>query len=1239
MKILAIRILNLASLEGLHEIDFTQEPLLSSGIFAITGPTGAGKSTILDALCLALYAKTPRYIQAKESGVSLRDVDGSEITQGDSRSILRDGTAEGFAEVDFQGKDGKKYRSRWSTYRAGRKVTGRLQSYSIELKEIDTQQNLTVKIKDTLDKITELTGLNFEQFTKSVLLAQGEFTAFLKADKDQKASLLEKLTGTEIYSKISERVFSNYSDQRNLLKNLRDQANNVQLLSPEQIEEINLQLKGISDSIEENKALSKSVNDQITAFNDLKKLQEKLSQHEENYRMAISEKENAQDRQAKISLIEKLQPVQHYVNSEASYQKEISQLNQNILDSNEKLNATLDEIKKLKEHADQTQQQSERYKQEWSNAQPLIKAAQKLDVRIEEKKNQKDKQAVEVLSAENESKQYKIQSDKTQEQLAISQNELAQIQSWQHTHQSRASIAENQQLILSKLEDASKSVRQTVEQQAQVDELEKFVSKNQILLDEKTDKIKQLSSRHETLKPQISSIEEVLQQISPEQLSKEQKILQVQKIQFINADKTLKDWNKIQKEIFDLEKEKSENQKEISAHRSQSDQLKNEIKTDEAILKSTEELVQKVRMETSESVEKLRAQLSPEQPCPVCGSTEHPYAEMHPAEKSVLNILEKELEEKQKSFQKKNQDILLLSEKINTLEKQVFLAKDHIAVKQTGSDELQAEWNQIPLVSHLSLSASSDIVLWLQTSQEKNQQELERIEASLEKYRLLSESLKDLQKQKSELEEQEKTLQPDLSHIEKQLISARERKTNATESLEKLYAQTDEVRELLQPYFNQDDWYNNWKNQPEVFTERLKKFALEWNAKKEDSEKLRSLIIETNSNLKNLKKLLETSDNTFLQKRNELDSTEKEIQELQLQRNQIFEGHAITGIESDFRQKSEGIQSALDKAIADLQNKRNEVTAIETSLKLYNDSLVKNQNLSSQNQKIIQNWLVQQQLSYSISELSQILNYSQEWFVNEKKSLRQIDDNCKSGLSLLQQAQKDHQKHVDTHQWTISEEELSLQKNHLESISDELSQTQFRLKSDLERDEKEKKSKELLFRKITAQEQITYEWESLNDLIGSAKGDKFKQLAQEYTLDILTEYSNVHLQSLSKRYLLQRIPGTLALQVKDLDMGEEIRSVYSLSGGESFLVSLGLALGLASLSSNKMRVESLFIDEGFGSLDPQTLNIAMDALENLYQQGRKVGVISHVQEMTERIPVQIKVSKLNTGRSTLEVIG
>jgi exonuclease SbcC len=214
------------------------------------------------------------------------------------------------------------------------------------------------------------------------------------------------------------------------------------------------------------------------------------------------------------------------------------------------------------------------------------------------------------------------------------------------------------------------------------------------------------------------------------------------------------------------------------------------------------------------------------------------------------------------------------------------------------------------------------------------------------------------------------------------------------------------------------------------------------------------------------------------------------------------------------------------------------------------------------------------------------------------------------------------------------EEQLSAQRLKLEELSEQKTE----VNSKLRLNEDNLKTAGSFKKELEEQTAIASAWSKLNEIIGSADGAKFRNLAQEYTLDVLLQYANIHLKILASRYKIERIPNTLGIQVLDEDMGNDIRSVYSLSGGESFLVSLALALGLSSLSSNKLKVESLFIDEGFGSLDPATLNIAMDVLERLHNQGRKVGVISHVQEMTERIPVQIKVSKQSSGKSKLAII-
>jgi len=186
----------------------------------------------------------------------------------------------------------------------------------------------------------------------------------------------------------------------------------------------------------------------------------------------------------------------------------------------------------------------------------------------------------------------------------------------------------------------------------------------------------------------------------------------------------------------------------------------------------------------------------------------------------------------------------------------------------------------------------------------------------------------------------------------------------------------------------------------------------------------------------------------------------------------------------------------------------------------------------------------------------------------------------------------------------------------------------------LQQEQNRKKLKQLE-QELTEKQETANRWGKLNKLIGSADGTKFKVIAQSYTLNLLLMHANKHLSYLSKRYRLQQVPGTLALQVIDCDMCDEVRTVYSLSGGESFLISLALALGLSSLSSNNLKVESLFIDEGFGSLDADSLRTVMEALEQLQMQGRKIGVISHVQEMSERIAVQVQLHRAANGKSAI----
>ncbi|WPQ66088.1 AAA family ATPase [Chitinophaga sancti] len=1242
MKILAIRIKNLASLEGITEIDFTQEPLCSAGIFSITGPTGAGKSTILDALCLALYAKTPRYKQA-ESGVDIYDVQGASISQNDVRGILRDGTAEGFAEVDFVGVDNQPYRATWMVRRARNRADGNLQAFDVALKNISTNSPAPGRKTELLTEIERLVGLSFEQFTRSVLLAQGDFTAFLKAGKDEKSALLEKLTGTHIYSEISRRIYEKHREQAQQLRDLNSQREGIQTMTSEELTSLQEQKDTVEKDIQAQEKLLLELSKEISWHEQLNNLQSRLDAAKLVSEQTFAVKQEAIPREQQLQQIVSVQSVKPVVAQLNTVQGQINAKRVSL----EQIRVQLNALQQKKDALDITLQQTEdnltaRIAEEEA-ALPLLNEAKTLDVQLAEKELQTSQAQTTFNTASQKLQQQ--QQQLTQKQLDAEQLEskVKELQQWKESNTARQPIAEQHSLIISKLNDAGILLE---------------TQKNRFsLVLAAEEEIKVQEQERQRLSNEFATLQTSLQQARQEYESQKEEfsVISIASLdqQRSALDETIEDiiaaeahWKILSSAITEQTKiteQLEENRKQLKADIEQLGNTKALLETNVIQRNTSLSMLEKARLVAAENVESLRTKLVADEPCPVCGSTSHPYAGLN----TQLDHVLKELEISHQKIETAYTDTLTthsrLTQVCDQLNKTIATQEKDLSLKEKSVKQLEDIWGRFKIHASASSIAFDERATWLhqKLQQEKDQQR--ELRDTILSYNNKKEQL---EKQKGMLDESDKQLvniANALKDTERTLKSIEEQRDNHKLEREKAETGLEDLQQNLAVYFTSEQWFQQWKKEADKFVLQIQEFAAQWihNIQQlEEGLQQKEILAATLKGIQ--EQLIHLSEETS-QKEQALLKIREQWNDLSGKRKAIFNGAPISAIEKGFKDAIIKARQVLDQQKSEKEILLASLTRTTTQCEETEKELSVHSEQETSFKQQIQEWLnsYNQRHSASLSknELDRLLSFTPDWIEKERLELRAIDDAVTQAKSVLAEREENLDKHRQEWMSERTAEELITLHTEAKLHHEQNNQTSNEITFRLREDATNKQRIGTLLQSIETLLLVVDNWAKLNEVIGSADGKKFRQIAQEYTLDVLLSYANVHLVILSKRYVLQRIPNSLGLQVLDQDMGDEIRTVYSLSGGESFLVSLALALGLASLSSSRMKVESLFIDEGFGSLDPATLNIAMDALERLHNQGRKVGVISHVQEMTERIPVQIRVSKQQSGKSNVEILG
>lgn len=1223
MKILSLQFSNLNSLKGSWKIDFRQSPFAENGLFAITGPTGAGKTTILDAICLALYHQTPRL---------------GAITSSNNEIMTR-GTAECSAEVEFDVK-GKAYRAHWSMRRARGKADGNLQPADVELAEVRSNKVssdsvskdkvLASQIKQKSELIEQITGLDFARFTRSMMLSQGQFAAFLNANEADRAELLEELTGTEIYGQISERVHEHFSQAKNTLAELTAKASAVQLLSDDEIEQLSQQRSVIQTQQQNLKQQQQQCQQQLDWWKEHAKAE--TTQAEAKAQLAANQQEQ-QEHKAELQRLALSEPAEQlrtpYQLWQAAeqqcqhYQQEIEAKQAQQTELAATASASQSFVQQAEEHFRQLKNQQQQLEQ------LLNERVLPLDQQLASQQN--NLQALQRKLAESQHKHQLLKH--SSQQLSSSKQQQKQqlddISRYLHQHHS------DQQLntYLGRWDQLQRQMQQeqakVQSQQSQQHELQQLLASLQQQQLKLTEQQQQLSSQ--LSKAQLSA-DESLQALKQAEQQGELSVLEQQREQlsqqlphYSQLSALHSSWQKLQQEKQQksaLQHDKQQAVKQLDEQRSQ---LLLQHAQQKKLLQALSQLI-----DQEAQLAHYRAALKSGEACPLCGATEHPKVDACDHESEAMDVADSMQQQQaaQQQLEQIEQQGQAIRNELDSTQRHLSELNERLQHIAEEERQLNEQWQSLmqQLQLSFSLGQQAEIEHYLAAQQQRYSelgsllQQLRERQQSAERCQRAVESL---QQQQQELQHQQSLLSERLNHQQQALEAQLQAEQTQRQASEQVWQQ-------LQQHISEAGFTPPELPQLQSWLQQKHQDDAQYQQKLQQKHQLDIESSRLSSELNAQQQQLTDINEQLSSQQSELAGATTELEQLRQQRHQLFADKDPKAERQRSQQQLEQQEQAVQQAKHSASQTNDALQQLSASLHTLQQSLQRQHQQSSTLQHDFSNQLKTTEFA-SIEAFQQALLNEQER--SELTALkRRLEQQHDSANTLLQRATQElaqlQQQPVAQQAVEQGKEAASTELATLDQQLEERSQRLGELSNQLQADQQRRQQQQQLLSEITAYQQHYDDLAYLHALIGSKDGAKFRKFAQGLTLDNLIYLANQQLQRLHGRYQLQRKAGEgLELSVLDTWQGDVMRDTKTLSGGESFLVSLALALALSDLVSHKTSIDSLFLDEGFGTLDSETLDIALDALDNLNASGKMIGVISHIEAMKERIPTQLVVSK------------
>jgi len=1239
MQILAIRGANLASLADTFEIDLTEEPLASAGLFAITGETGAGKSTILDAMCLALYGSCPRLSGA---GVNddVPDIAGEAIKSSDPRAILRRGASQAHAEVDFLAPNGLRYRASWTARRARGRAEGRLQNVDRALIDLASGAVMESQINAVREQVTVLTGLTYDEFRRTVLLAQGDFDAFLRANTAERAALLEKVTGTEIYRAISRRIYARHEEARSALETLQIRRSATSALPDEERQALGSEQSGLTEEGADLDQRIDALAKNVAAFERVKAGEAQLARARTDLDAAEAAQTSAEGDRSRLGALETALSLrtehQRLISAKAVQDKFL--MDRDALTGAR--TAKSQEVTSAGTRAAAARQAMETTEETFKAFGPQWTEATRLDGLIKSAGQEVETARSRLTAAEEkrDGAERNLNGEIEAEQAARTDHEAALAQL------TRAAGAED---LATRWDDLYPLMDERGTLRQRQADLRKD---REVQLKIKLDGEKDLEALTAEDTKDVSRIREIEAKLAASETRRDE-------IMKDDPRKRLEKLSTGRQHVIDMARHTGTVDQEAEVTRTARAEIARQTQISGAARTSQEEAsakatraeaaiqallapVDQAEAAASDVAARLRGTLSPGCPCPVCGSKDHPVA----ADDALLAIardMRARLDAERATLAEATKDRAAADRARDAAELACRTQSGLVDASETRMSEACSSFSDSRAQAEaLGLTGLPQAAAGAGPSLKDL---LGRLEGRKREIDTLIRELDDLTEQVSRDGKTMSSIRQGLdarSATRDQLkarLDAADRKIGlADQEVQQIDTRIDRIdRSLEGSLSGVRVTPSGLDGNPVELRGKLERIVTAWRGECAKRDKADTILRASAPKISSARATLDACKADVVSLASALSEREAGLRDLTGQRGALLEGEETESHRSRHNALRLSAQEAHQAQSETLSRVTSELSALDARL----GDLLKTETPIGAELDAAKGDLTEKlaTVGLSLEALPKLIADAARDLTGLRERLRKIDEAVIAGKSALAARAADLEGLRKSLPAEGSEADLRAALETSRKRRDDIRERLGAVAEILKADDALRDTLKGLDAEIAAAKDVRDTWSAVNEAVGSRQGGKFAQIAQSVTLSLLVDRANAHLADLKPRYRLAQGGEDLSLHIIDRDMGDEIRSTRSLSGGERFLVSLALALALSSLGGQGGLAATLFIDEGFGSLDADSLDLAMDALDSLQAQGRTVGVISHVDAMKERIPVQIRVTRRGAGASSVRL--